>query len=211
MKSLATLIVPALVIVMTSCYPDQITSTTQLSSVTTLVDSQAPLRAARTFALPDTIIHSMSLTGTGTGTITHAGDADILAAIRSGLLLFGWQEVNVSVERPDVVVLTAVLEQTNTGVAYTDWWANWSWWPGWPAAYGPDWVWTSPVNAVAFTYQTGTLLITMLDIQHGNMSTKRVPLLWAAGVSGVLTASSFTGALAGIDQAFAQSPYLERQ
>jgi hypothetical protein len=51
----------------------------------------------------------------------------------------------------------------------------------------------------------------MLDIQHGNMSTKRVPLLWAAGVSGVLTASSFTGALAGIDQAFAQSPYLERQ
>jgi hypothetical protein len=50
----------------------------------------------------------------------------------------------------------------------------------------------------------------MLDVQHGNTSTKRVPLLWAAGVQGVLTASSLNGALTGIDQAFAQSPYLER-
>ncbi|HEY2379281.1 MAG TPA: DUF4136 domain-containing protein [Gemmatimonadaceae bacterium] len=212
MRPLASLTVLALVAVATSCYPDQITSTTQLASITTLVDSQAPLRNARTFALPDTIIHSMSLNGTGTGTITHAGDAEIIATIRSGLLAFGWQEVtNVAVQRPDVVVLTAVLEQTNTGVFYPDWWANWGWWPGWPVSYGADWVWTSPVDAVAFTYQTGTLLIAMLDVEHGNTSTKRVPLLWAAGVSGVLTPSSFNGALAGIDQAFAQSPYLERR
>ena len=212
MRSLATLLVLALAAAMTGCYPDQITSTTQLASVTTLVDSQAPLRNARTFALPDTIIHSMSLTGAGPGVITRAGDAEILGAIRSSLLSLGWQEVtNVSAQRPDVVVLTAVLEQTNTGVAYADWWANWSWWPGWPATFGPEWVWASPVNAVAFTYQTGTLLITMLDLQHANTARKRVPLLWAAGVSGVLTTSSFNGALAGIDQAFAQSPYLERQ
>ncbi len=208
MRALATLSTLALVAVATSCYPDQITSTTQLASVTTLVDSQPPLRAAHTFALPDTIIHSKQI---GAAVITRAGDAQIIAHIRAGFLALGWQEItDIGAERPDVVILTAVLEQTNTGVFYSDWWANWGWWPGWPVGYGPDWVWTSPTNAVAFTYSTGTLLITMLDIQHGNTSTKRVPLLWAAGVQGVLTATSLNGALTGIDQAFAQSPYLER-
>ncbi|HKW49374.1 MAG TPA: DUF4136 domain-containing protein [Gemmatimonadaceae bacterium] len=209
MRALVTVIVLALGAGSASCYPDQITSTTQLASVTTLVDSQAPLRAAHTFALPDTIIHSKQI---GAAAITRAGDAQIIARIRDGFLALGWQEVtNVAAQRPDVVVLTAVLEQMNTGVFYSDWWANWGWWPGWPVGYGPDWVWTSPTNAVAFTYSTGTLLITMLDIRHGNTAGKRVPLLWAAGVQGVLTASSLSGALTGIDQAFAQSPYLERQ
>jgi hypothetical protein len=50
----------------------------------------------------------------------------------------------------------------------------------------------------------------MLDVAHGNTNAKRVPLLWAAGVDGVLTQSSLDGALKGIDQAFTQSPYLER-
>jgi len=209
MRPLATLIALVLLAAAMSCYPDQITSTTQLASVTTLVDSQTALRTAHTFALPDTIIHSRQ--PGGVSVITHKGDAEIIAQIRAGLVGFGWQEItDVAARRPDVVVLTAVLEQTNTGVAYSDWWANWGWWPGWPVGYGPDWAWASPVNAIAFTYQTGTLLITMLDIQHGNVSTRRVPLLWAAGVSGVLTASSFNGALTGIDQAFSQSPYLER-
>jgi hypothetical protein len=191
------------------CYPDQIMSLSQLSSVTTLVDSQAPLRQARTFALPDTIIHPAS--AQGAGVIGHEGDAAILARIREGFLAFGWREItDVQAERPDVVVLTAVLEKSNTGVAYLDWWGSWSFWPGWPVGYGADWFWGVPANAVTFTYETGTLLITMLDIQHGNTSTKRVPLLWAGAVNGVLTQSSLDGALAGIDQAFAQSPYLER-
>jgi hypothetical protein len=63
---------------------------------------------------------------------------------------------------------------------------------------------------VEFTYEAGTLLITMLDLVHGDASTRQVPLLWAAGINGVLTSSSLDGALAGITQAFSQSPYLER-
>jgi hypothetical protein len=51
----------------------------------------------------------------------------------------------------------------------------------------------------------------MLDVRHGDESSKRIPLLWAAAINGVLTSSSLDGALAGVDQAFVQSPYLERQ
>ena len=192
------------------CYPEQITSLSQLASVTTLVDSQAPLRNARTFALPDTIVHLTPTTGPGV--MRHDGDQQMIDRVRSELIALGWQEItDVAAERPDVVVLMAVSEQTNTGVAYAGWWSYWGWWPGWPVGYGADWGWGYPANAVTFTYDTGTLLITMLDVQHGDASSRRVPLLWAAGVNGVLTSSSLQGALTGIDQAFTQSPYLERK
>jgi uncharacterized protein DUF4136 len=192
------------------CYPEQINSISRFVSVTTLVDSQAPLRNARNFALPDTIVH---LTPTnGPGIISHSGDEQMIARVRAELVAFGWREVtDIGAERPDVVVLMAVLEQPNTGVAYAGWWSDWGWWPGWPVGYGSDWNWGYPADAVTFTYETGTLLITMLDLQHGDASARRVPLLWGAGVNGVITSSSLQGALNGIDQAFAQSPYLERK
>lgn len=194
-----------------SCYPDQIvTSVTQLASVTTLVDSQSPsLHQARTFALPDTVVHAKR--DTGAGLIGHQGDAQILANIRQNLTAMGWQELtDVPPEVPDVVVLTVVFETSNTGVAYTNWWGGWGWWPGWPG-YGPDWGWGYPGNAVTFTYETGTLAVVMLDTRHGDTSKHRVPILWAGAVNGVLTQSSLQGALTGLNQAFAQSPYLVRQ
>ena len=191
------------------CYDNQdVTSVSDFASVTTLVDSQAPLRAARTFALPDTVIH-VSLQGAPTVT-THDGDAQILARIRTGFIALGWREVtDVRAAGADVVILTAVLEREQTGVAYGGWGSSWGYWPGWPAGY-TGYGWGFPGAGVEFTYEAGTLLITMLDLLHGDASTKRVPLLWAAGINGVLTSTSLQGALDGITQAFVQSPYLER-
>ena len=194
-----------------SCYPDQmITSVSQLATVSTLVDSQAPLKQARTFALPDTVVHATR--AQGAGVIGHEHDAVILAQIRENLIALGWKEItDVPAQTPDVVVLTIVLEFTNTGVAYSDWWGGWGWYPGWPAGFGPDWAWGYPGNSVTFTYETGTLAMVMLDTRHANTTAKRVPILWAGAVNGVLTSTSLQGALNGIDQAFAQSPYLERK
>jgi len=190
-----------------ACYSDQIVTVSELASVTTLVDSQAPLRAARTFALPDTVMH-INIDGNAPA-ISNAGDAQILARIRAGFIALGWREiVDVRTTRADVVILTAVLEQEQTGVAYAGWGSSWGYWPGWPAGY-PGYAWGYP-GAVEFTYETGTVLITMLDLHNGDAATQQVPLLWAAGINGVLTSSSLNGALDGIAQAFVQSPYLER-
>jgi len=191
------------------CYPGQIVSSAQAVSTTTLVDSQTALKNARTFALPDTIFHSMQTQASGI--VGREGDAAILASIRAHFIDLGWREItDITVEHPDVVVLTAVNERTESGVAYTDWWGGWGYWPGWPPAYGPTWGWGYPVGATTFTYEVGTLIIAMLDIQHGNTSTRRIPLLWAGAVNGVLVVGTLEDALAGINQAFAQSPYLER-
>jgi hypothetical protein len=207
MRALAGFILGATILV-GACYPDEINSVSDLASVTTLVDSQAPLRAARTYAMPDTVLHS--LRRQGANVIGHDADPAILASIRGHFALLGWREVtDVQSERPDVVVLVGVFEDTNTGVAYTGWWGDWGYWPGWPA-YGPDWAWGYPGGAVTFTYESGTLVLVMLDVRGGDTTLKRVPILWAAGIEGVITTTAVQGALAGIDQAFAQSPYLER-
>jgi len=208
----ATLALPVLLLSSAAlgCYPEQITSLDQAVSVTTLVDSQAPLKSARTFALPDTVLHPEQRQGADI--IGHEHDAVILATLRSNLVAMGWREItDVASERPDVVVLAFVLEQTNTGVAYTDWWGGWSYWPGWPVGYGPEWAWGYPGNVTTFTYESGTLAMVMLDLRNGDQSAKRVPILWAGAVNGVLAIASVDDALAGIDQAFTQSPYLERQ
>lgn len=194
--------------VCSSCYPDEIDSLVDAASVITVVDSQQPLRIARTYAMPDTVIHS--LRAQGTGVIGHEADPQVLARIRANFSVLGWREVtDLKAERPDVAVLVMLFEQTNTGVAYAGWWGDWGYWPGF-TGYGPDWTWGYP-SAVTFNFESGTLAIAMLDLRGGNPTFKSLPLLWVAGVEGAVITSSIGDVLNGIDQAFAQSPYLERQ
>jgi len=190
-----------------ACYPQEIDSLSDAASVVTVVDSQQPLRIARTYAMPDTIIHS--LRAQGKAVIGHEADAQVLARIRANFAVLGWREItDLKAERPDVAVLTMLFEQTNTGVAYADWWADWGYWPGWPS-YGPDWSWGYP-TAVTFEFESGTLAMAMLDLRGGDPTLKRVPLLWIAGIEGAVVNTSVGDLLNGIDQAFAQSPYLLR-
>ena len=75
MRVHATLIMLGVFFTAVGCYPEQINSISQLASVTTLVDSQAPLRNAQSFALPDTIVHVTM----GAGVISHGGDQQMIA------------------------------------------------------------------------------------------------------------------------------------
>jgi hypothetical protein len=190
-----------------ACYPSEIDGIVEATSIVTVVDSQQPLRDARTFAMPDTIIHA--LRAQGTGAIGHEGDPQVLARIRANFQVAGWREItDLNAERPDVAVIAILFEQTNTGVAYTGWWGDWGYWAGWPA-YGADWSWGYPTT-VTFNFESGTLALVMLDLRGGNPTFKQVPLLWVAGIEAAVVTSTVDDVLAGIDQAFAQSPYLVR-
>ncbi len=190
-----------------ACYPDQLNTVPELASVVTVVDSTGTaLRSARTFSLIDTVMHAKRREGANV--IGHANDATILSTTRNGFLANGWREItNPGQQRPDVVVLCIVFERVNTGVFYGGWWNDFAFWPGWPA-YGPDWGWGVP--GVEFDYIEGALAVVTLDLRNGNPTIKRVPVLWAGVVSGVVTLNAVDGTIAGIQQMFAQSPYLRR-
>lgn len=196
-----------LVVASTACQGGDILNETP-GVVVTVVDSGPSLRTARTFVLPDTIVELPA----GSQTISHAEDQRITASIRSHLVGLGWRDIgSVSQTRPDVIVLVAASTRIQTGVTYTDWFGAWGYLPYWGAGVGSSWAWGAPAGAIPYVYEAGTLLVTMLDLRGENAALGSIPLLWAAAVDGVVSGPAVTAerALEGIDQAFAQSAYLQ--
>lgn len=179
-------------------------------AVVTLVDSSGPaLRSARSFALPDTIVElANSVIG-----LDHDHEDEIVASIRAQLVALGWTDVSADPQgHPDVVVLTAATTRIQTGVVYTDWYGAWGYLPYWGPAVNDAWAWSTPDGAVPYSFPAGTLIVVMIDLRGERPETQEIPLLWAAAVDGVISGARETAerAVAGIDQAFAQSDYLGR-
>ena len=178
-------------------------------SVVTLVDSAGPqLGTARTFVVPDTVVE----VNFSVGGLNHVADREITSAIRQHFIGMGWTDVAASGVRPDVLVLAAAGTRIQTGVYYEDWYGSWGYLPYWSPAVNSTWGWGVPSTAIPYAFPAGTLFITLLDLRDQREETRSIPLLWAAVVDGVLTSASNSAerALLGVDQAFAQSAYLER-
>lgn len=187
------------------CVAEPIVSPENTIWVTTLVDSTTTsLSTASTFAVPDTVVELK-----GDGVISHVADHDIVEHVREHFLALGWTEVrDATAGPPDVLVVIGAMTKVEVGVSYTTWYGAWGWLPYWGVA-DPSWIWGAPVGAIPYVYEVGTLVLTMVDLRAPRATTKRVPLLWVAAVNAVLSGDvTLPRALAGIDQAFAQSPYL---
>jgi hypothetical protein len=180
------------------------------TAVITLVDSGPPLQSARTFALPDTIVELP----VGAATISHRFDRTITTTVRTHLVSLGWRDTGIDpAARPDVLVLVAASTRVQTGLTYSDWFGAWGYLPYWGAGVDPSSPWGLPAGAIPYVYQAGTLLVAMIDLRTDRAHAHRIPLLWGAAVDGVLAdpAANAQRAIQGIDQAFAQSPYLQVQ
>lgn len=201
----------AALVLMPGCYASDYNSVASdlPGVVITVVDQGPALANATTFALPDTVIE----VPLGSNTIDHQSDQQIVASVRAHMTALGWKDVGTNRSaNPDVVLLVAAATRIQTGVAYFDWFGAWGYLPYWGPAVSGGWTWGVPAGAVPYAFQAGTILITMLDRRAENPTAQRIPLLWAAGIDGVVTttASTTERALVGIDQAFAQSPYLSK-
>jgi hypothetical protein len=200
----------ATALTLAACYPDDINSADDLDTVTTLFDREQDFGAIGTYVLVDSVvfIDADGDGGDGESSVSHAFDDQVLAAVRRNLNAAGYTELaNPAAGTPDITVLATTTSSTTVGVAY-DWWAYWGWYPYWPG-YGAGWGVGYPPVSVAYAYTTGTLLLTMLDAQNADVAAKKIPVLWVGAVNGVLTGNAdVSRAIDGIDQAFAQSPYI---
>ncbi len=160
----------------------------------------------QTFAVIDTIVY-----------ITDDENADIpsrenqqilLNEIRTNMINYGYQQVDVAVDTPDLAIFTTVLVTEQQGII---WWDYWGWYGGWypwyPCYYpycGGGWY--------PYSYEQGTLAMEMLDVYSYNPSDSSVSVVWTALANGVLSTSSNTNinlAKNAINQAFEISPYLD--
>lgn len=208
-RSLVSIV--ALAVAVTACYPDRSGDYySDFASVTTLYDTAATFSSVQTYALPDTVLYVPREEGQEVPAVTQSA---ILSTLRTQLNALGWQEVvNPSQTNPADVYATAYIT-TQLNVYWTFiWWDYWYWWGYWPLGWSSASAnWYYPGGWYPYAYETGSLLIGLADARDPQPGAQRVPLIWTMGVNGVLAdASTNIGiATAGIEQAFAQSPYLK--
>jgi hypothetical protein len=191
-----------------ACFPDDLTSVDELDTVTTVFKQDADFGALQRYTIADSVLHLPD-----EGSISRSSDQALLSSIRENLNAAGYtEETDPAANPPDVVVLVAI--STADNVAYTtyDFWGYWGWYPYWDPLYSAGYGWGYPAGTVAYSYQTGTVLVTLVRDHPTDVQSQKVPVLWAAAINGVLEGSSdVQRALDGIDKAFAQSPYLRAQ
>jgi len=206
MLARSTLGITWLALTAIACYPDRsVDSTTEFASVTTLFDKEASFETVTKYALPDPVLYVPKTEDE----VPAATQAAILSSIRTNLNQLGWTEVtNPRTTAVDVYVVATVTSETSTYWVY--WWDYWGWYPYWPVGWsGASANWYYPGYWYPYSYTTGTVLIGIADARP-NVTDGRIPLMWSAGVNGVLAdqGTNVSIATAAIDQAFQQSPYL---
>ncbi|MCH7933605.1 MAG: DUF4136 domain-containing protein [Gemmatimonadetes bacterium] len=197
-----------------SCYPGSPTNVAELDIVVTAHDDTVTFTSFATYALLDSVVHIDldSLDFTEDSLLDRSNDALILARVRAGIEGLGYmEELDPANKTPDVLLLVGAMAVTKNAYFSYGWWPYYSWYPYYPCCYGPGYGWGYPVGGVgSVSYNTGTLVITMLDPSRPGTG-MQAPVLWVAGINGLLegSAASQTARITNlIDQAFDQSPYL---
>lgn len=220
---------PLIVIIagVSSCYPIDDLTVEDLDIAATIYDkayydgpsgSVNKFEDLNTFSVVDTIMHIVE-SGTE-DKISHQYDDFVLEQVRLNMLKLGFvEELEPEVNQPEVVITVSAMSSEHE--VYT-WYPYWGWYwgyGGYPykgtvsgnivAAYSYYYPWYP--YSTYYSYQSGSVLIEMVDAARVNPDVEEIPVIWAGIVNGVLE-SSESGVKnrlsKGIDQCFNQSPYL---
>jgi len=181
------------------CYPAGPEYVDDLDVVYSTYDEVYDFQSQGTYAMPDKIVTDVKIKN-GDTTFVYMKDVyakQLLASIESNMSKFGWTKVNIDKD-PDVLVTPAAMSTTTY---YYSYWYDW-WYGGY---YGG---WYYPPYYSVSSYTTGSLIITMAD-PNVETAINKTPTIWIAAANGLLGSDDINRALKGIDQAFAQSPYLK--
>lgn len=197
-----------------SCHPDGPENIEDMDIVYTDYDPDFNFSEQNTFAIPDSIvlIDNQSYLAYAEDSIPETVDPvygdPILNQIRENMLDLGWTEVDRT-ENPDVVVLVTASRTTNLFYNYD--WRYWDWY--YPGAYtGFGWYYPGYSPGYVSSYRTGSLMIQMANVANIGVN-NNVPVVWLSVINGVLEGSTENignRLRQTIDQAFAQSPYLNQ-
>jgi Domain of unknown function (DUF4136) len=181
------------------CYPAGPEYVDDLDVVYSTYDEVYDFQSQGTYAMPDKIVTDVKIKN-GDTTFVYMKDVyakQLLASIESNMSKFGWNKVNIDKD-PDVLVTPAAMSTTTY---YYSYWYDW-WYGGY---YGG---WYYPPYYSVSSYTTGSFIITMAD-PNVETAINKTPTIWIAAANGLLGSDDINRALKGIDQAFAQSPYLK--
>lgn len=187
-----------------ACRFDTYDNIQELDTVFTARRPSQDFQAFKKYALLDDVFDLSGLVEDAVE-VDHSFDAVILNAIERNVGARGFERIaDPNAPEIDLTFAAGVVAQNNWVLAgYYPW-------------YGyPGWYWYYPPVVVPVSYPVGTVVVAAfrpVDAKVDDSGRTVVPLLWASAMAGVLStnASDTTARInSSIDQAFAQSPYLQ--
>jgi hypothetical protein len=184
------------------CYLEGPEYTDDLDLVVSNYDNTFDFVSKGTYSLPDKIV---KITGDPTAPPEYIKDIygiPILAEIKANMTALGWTLVDVNAS-PDVQLLPAAWTTTTivTGGYYGGYYC-------WYYPYYCGGGWYYPYTPVS-SYSTGTMLMSMVN-PNQESTDGSLPLVWTAAMNGLMSGTYDIDRIKkGINQAFAQSPFLK--
>lgn len=177
--------------------------------VYTNYDKSADFKQFSTYYLPDSILLIGEKDKTEYWKDNEA--QQILATYASNMNSRGYTRVDAR-EDADLGLQVSYVKNTYvyTDYGYPEWW--WGY-PGyWDVPYWGNWGggWYYPY-AVNYSFSTGSFVTEMLNLEAVQGLNEKLPVLWTAYMSGMLSGSTETNvglAIQAVNQAFGQSTYL---
>jgi len=192
------------ILLLGGCYPQGPDFAEDTDVVYTVFDQEYDFKAANTYAMPDKIVVDVEI-DRGDTTYVYMLDkfaAPIFQTIEKNMTAYGYTRVDID-QTPALLLTPAGLESTNYFYSY---WYDW-WYGGW---YGGYWGWYYPPYYTISSYTTGSMIMVLSDPNKAADSPiNRSRAAWVAAANGLVNyAYDITRVTKSIDQAFAQSPYL---
>jgi hypothetical protein len=181
-----------------ACYPSPDLGVEDFDTVVTVVADDADFSGLRTYFMPDTVLQRPD-----DGAASRAFDDQIVSDINRNLVQRGYEyEPDPESSLPDLLVVASVITR--------DQYQAYLGWPYFGPGLGGGFVY--PTVGMRYVYTVGTISIDMARAEDFDPDKDDFPVLWTAAISGPLVDSQSSRGeriTAGIDQAFAQSPYLK--
>jgi hypothetical protein len=197
-QTLVTCVLVVAVAAFAACYPSPDLAIEDYDTVVTVVTEGADFSGYSTYFMPDSVFQRGD-----EGSVSRDFDDLILGDIHRNMQSLGYvYEADPVGNGADVLVVASTITQE-----------HWSAYLGWPFfGTGLGGGFRYPTGGMRYLYTTGTVAIDMAEIAKLDPDENVYPVEWTASVSGPLQSSKENTAdriTNGIDQAFAQSPYLK--
>ena len=198
------LAIMGLMIASCSKYPTYDVNTSDLDMVWTNYDDASDFTQYKTYYVADTLLIDSTATPEEKAEIQEYYES-ILAEVNANMQALNYVRVDSSAD-PDIGMGISIVTRTNHVISYSYWYYYPGYW-GWPG-YGYYYPWGTYLGS----YEEGALIIDMVDLKNIDTINKKINVMWAALIGGVLTGRGSTvisqRLIGGIDQAYVQSPYL---
>lgn len=208
------------ILLASACYPgDGVSNVQDMDVVLTIHDKAVDFSSFSTFAMPDSVVHVAGDDDSNTIDLPRDYDEMILDLVAENMAEAGYlREMDPENNGADLILLVGAVGVERTSYWYGGgcYWTCWGWYPGWGypgyPGYGPGWGWGYPPYIGSTKFDQGAIILTLVDPNGDTTGANKVPVIWGASGSGVLSGEGSAGPRItnAINQMFSQSPYLSR-